>query len=40
MRRENSVVIGIERFDFCFGEEESVGVYGLEMMVYWVDVGR
>ena len=40
MRRENGVVIGTERFDFSFGEEESVGVYGLEMMVYWVDVGR
>ena len=40
MRRENGVVIGIERFNFCFGEEESVGVYGLEMMVYRIDVGR
>ena len=34
MRRKNGAVIGIERFDFCFGEEESVGFYGLEMMVY------
>ena len=40
MRRENGAVIVIERFDFCFGEEESVGVYGLEIVVYWVDVGR
>ena len=40
MRRENGAVTGIKRFDFCFGEEESVGVYGLEMMVYWIDVGR
>ena len=40
MRRENGVVIGIERFDFCFDEEESVGVCRLEMMVYWIDVGR
>ena len=40
IRRENGAVAGIERFDFCFGEEESVGFNGLEMMVYWVDVGR
>ena len=30
MRRENGAVTGMERFDFCFGEEDSVGVYGLE----------
>ena len=40
MTRENDAVIGIKRFDFCLGEEESVGVYGLEMLVYWIDVGR
>ena len=40
MRRENSAVIGIEKFDFGFSEEECVRVYGLEMMVYWIDVGR
>ena len=40
MRRENSCVTGIERFDFGFGEEECKGVYGLEMMTNWVDVGR
>ena len=40
MRRENGAVTGIKRFDFDFREEECIGVYGLDMMVYWVDVGR
>ena len=40
MRRENGAVTGIKRFDFGFSEEECIGVYGLEMMVYWIDVGR
>ena len=41
MRIENGAVIGIERSGFGFGEEEeSVGVYGLEMMMYWVNVVR
>ena len=40
MRRENGAVTGIKRFDFGFSEEECIGVYGLEMMMYWVDVGR
>ena len=39
MRRENGAVTGIKRFDFCFSEEECIGVYGLEMKVYWIDVG-
>ena len=26
MRRENGVVIGIERFDYCFNEEECIVV--------------
>ena len=40
MRRENGAVAGIKRFDFGFSEEEFIGVYGLEMMMYWIDVGR
>ena len=40
MRRENGGVTGIERFDFGFSEEEYIGVYGLEMMMHWIDVGR
>ena len=40
MRRENGAVTGIKRFDFGFSEEECIGVYGLEMMMYWIDVGR
>ena len=32
--------LGLRGLIFCFGEEESVGVYGLEMMMYWIDVGR
>ena len=40
MRRENDAVTGIKRFDFGFSEEECIGVYGLEMMMYWIDVGR
>ena len=40
MRRENGSATGIKRFDFGFSEEECIGVYGLEMMVYLVDVGR
>ena len=40
MRRENGAVTVIKRFDFGFSEEECIGVYGLEMMMYWIDVGR
>ena len=40
MRRENGAVIGMEKFDFGFSEEECIGVYGLEIMAYWIDVGR
>ena len=40
MRRENGAVTGIKRFDFGFSEEECIGVYGLEMMMYWIDVGK
>ena len=40
MRREKGAVTGIERFGFGFSEEECIGVYGLEMMMHWVDVGR
>ena len=34
MRRENGAVIGIKRFDFGFSEEECIGAYGLEIVVY------
>ena len=40
MMRENGAVTGIKRFDFGFSEEECIGVYGLEMMMYWIYVGR
>ena len=40
MRRENGAVTGIKRFDFGFSEEECIGVCGLEIMMYWIDVGR
>ena len=40
MRRENGAVTEIKKFDFCFSEEECIGVYELEMMMYWIDVGR
>lgn len=41
MRRGIVLSLGYSQgMDFCFGEEEIVGVYGLEMVVYWVDVGR
>ena len=40
MRRENGAVTGIKRFDFGFSEEECIWVHGLEMMMYWIDVGR
>ena len=40
MRTENGAVTGIKRFDSGFSEEECIGVYGLEMMMYWIDVGR
>ena len=40
MRRDNGAVTGIGRLEFSFSEEECIGVYELEKMVYWVDVGR
>ena len=40
MRRENGAVTGIKRFDFGFSEEECIAVYGLDMMIYWIDIGR
>ena len=40
MRRENGAVNRIKRFDFGFSEEECIGVYGLEMIMHWVVVGR
>ena len=35
MRRDNGAVVGIERFDFGFSEEECIGVYGLDTTVVY-----